>query len=321
MPSAFNVTYWARVPFAEAEVADALRAVSGVVVRVVHTADEAVTAVDTTDFLVLIDAPREQAAALLARVSEGKGRLAAMHFNSAGMEGFSSAGIPATIRVTQVAGALAPAIAEHVMALLLAHARRLPEALASQARCEWRPPALDTLRNLRGTTLLLIGLGHIGRATAALAGAFGMRVLAVNRTVRQEQGNVDVRGLDALDELLPQADAVVACIALMPETHRILDARRIGLCRSGVVIVNVGRGGLIDTDALAAALQSGHVGAAGLDVTDPEPLPPAHRLWLAPNLIVTAHYSGAGAMGAGEIAAQAKASLESWVAERGRARD
>jgi len=311
-----DVTFWARYAFAESQIIEALQTVEGTRLRVVRDSQEAMGAVDDTDFFVLVDAPAEEARAFMARVSSGTGRLAAMHFNSAGIEGFSSAGMPDAIRITQVKGALAPGIAEHVFALLLGLTRNLPASLAAQGRNSWSAPEQESLSELRGKTMLLVGLGHIGRSVARLAKAFDMRVLVANRTARDESGIDEIFGLQRLEECLPGADVVVLSIALTPDTRHIIDRRRLDLMRETALLVNVGRGGLVDTNALADALIGGHLGGAGIDVAEPEPLAPDHLLWQAPNLIVTAHCSGISESGARRIAGQARESLVAWLAER-----
>lgn len=309
-----RVTFWARLPFAAQVIEERLRAVDGAEVTVVRSLPDLLAALPGTRFLVLIDAPVEQARAVTEHLAAPDNTVGALHFNSAGREGFEAAGIPGGIVVTNAEGALAPTVAEHAMALALALGRRLPEALAAQGRMEWDQGIAAGMRSLEGGTLLLVGLGHIGRAVAARARAFGMKVVAATRRPRADPLAEEVHGLAAVPDLAARADLIVTCIALSPETRGIIGRAALAGCRPGVLLVNVGRGGLVDTDALIEALATGRVAGAGLDVTDPEPLPAGHPLWGAPNLIVTSHVAGAGRRGEERIAEAAVESLRRFMA-------
>ncbi len=309
-----RVTFWARLPFAAQVIEERLRAVDGAEVTVVRSLPDLLAALPGTRFLVLIDAPVEQARAVTERLAAPGNTVGALHFNSAGREGFEAAGIPGGIVVTNAEGALAPTVAEHAMALALALGRRLPEALAAQGRMEWDQGIAAGMRSLEGGTLLLVGLGHIGRAVAARARAFGMKVVAATRRPRADPLAEEVHGLAAVPGLAARADLIVTCIALSPETRGIIGRAALAGCRPGMLLVNVGRGGLVDTDALIEALATGRVAGAGLDVTDPEPLPPGHPLWGAPNLIVTSHVAGAGRRGEERIAEAVVESLRRFMA-------
>lgn len=310
-----RTTFWARFDFARDAVSSALRAVPDAEVNVVRSLPDLLELVPTTEFLVLADAPMEEARAVVERLNSPDRVLRWMHFNSAGRDGFNAAGIPEGISVSQAFGALAPTVAEHALALLLGLTRQIPFALGQQARAAWTKAPAEAMRTLDGGTLLMVGLGHIGREIARRASAFGARVIAVNRSVRQDPAVDEVRPLSALHELLPEADFVVACVALAPETQGMLGREALARCRPGAIIVNVGRGGLVDSLALAEALKAGRLGGAGLDVTDPEPLPPDHPLWQAPNLVITPHVAGVGASGEKRLAAAAASRLAAAIAE------
>lgn len=310
-----RVTFWARLPFAAGLVEERLRAVPGAEVTVARTLPELLQALPGTRFVVLVDAPEEQARAVIERLLAPDNTVRALHFNSVGREGFEAAGIPAGILLSHAEGALAPTVAEHAIALGLALCRRLPEALAAQRRMEWSQGIAGSMRSLDGGTALLVGLGHIGRAIAVRARALGMNILAATRRPREEPLVDEVHGLAEVPALMGRADLVVACIALSPETRAIIGRTALERCREGALLVNVGRGGLVDTDALIGALKEGRLAGAGLDVTDPEPLPPGHALWTAPNLIVTSHVAGAGRRSEERIAQAAAESLIRFMAE------
>jgi glyoxylate reductase len=196
--------------------------------------------------------------------------------------------------VTNAPGVLTEATADLAFALLLAVARRLPEA-ERQVRegrwTGWHPDGLLGLE-LAGATVGVVGLGRIGAAFARRCEGFGTNVLYWSRAPRPE---AEARGwrFAALDDLLARADAVSLHVSLTPDTRGLLDRRRLGLMKPGALLVNTARGGVVDQDALVDALRSGRIGGAGLDVTEPEPLPPDHPLLACPNTLVTPHIASA----------------------------
>jgi phosphoglycerate dehydrogenase-like enzyme len=140
--------------------------------------------------------------------------------------------------------------------------------------------------------MLVVGLGGIGTEVARLASAAEMRVIGIRSSRRSGPPFVDRVGLtEDLAEFSAEADVVVNCLPMTPDTADIFDAALFNLMKPTAFFVNVGRGGTVDTDALVTALSLGEIAGAGLDVTDPEPLPPGHPLWKAPNLIITPHYA------------------------------
>lgn len=311
-----KVTFWARLPFASAEVEEELRKVPQAELQVVQSHEQLLPILDDTELLVLPDAPAAVAREVAARIRAGGERPFAMHFNSAGKEGFDAAGIPPWVHVSQAHGALAPTIAEHVIGMVIALNRRFLHAFEMQRLGRWSAPDTGTLASIAGSRMLIVGLGNIGRATARLAGAFGADVTAATRTPQPHAEVSQALPLDRLPSLLPDADVVVCCLALTGETRHVIGKPELAAMKPSALLVNVGRGGLVDTDALADALETGRIRGAALDVTDPEPLPETHRLWSAPNLLLTAHYSGAGPDGARRIALMARRRLEQLLNER-----
>jgi len=200
------------------------------------------------------------------------------------------------IRLSNMSGVHAPNIAEHALAMMLALARRIPALVLAQRDHRWRDTAThDEVFELAGQTVVLVGLGAIGAAIAPRAAAFGMRVLGVRRNPEQAlpPGVAEGFGLDRLDAALAEADHVVVSLPATPDTRGLFDAARLAAIKPGAFFYNVGRGATVDTAALTAALATGHLGGAGLDVVDPEPLPPESPLWGMANVLITAHTSGA----------------------------
>jgi D-2-hydroxyacid dehydrogenase (NADP+) len=199
--------------------------------------------------------------------------------------------------VTNSRGVQAVPIAEHVMACLLALARRLPHTLRDQQQSLWRPNELlgdGSPWLLAGRTLGIIGVGTIGQAVAARSKAFGMHVVGMRRNPRREPpaGFDLVLGPEDRDRFLNLADIVVVAAPLTDETTRLLDATAIARMKPGAIVINVARGQLVDETALAEAVATGRLGGAALDVFTTEPLPPQSPLWSLPNVIVTPHNSG-----------------------------
>ena len=201
----------------------------------------------------------------------------------AGVERWTSAGLIGTDPVwTSAAGAYGPQVAEHAFALMLAGARRLQ--VAARATHWDRQPG----RMFSGSTVALVGYGGIGRCLLPMLAPFGCRVLAVTDSGPVEGADSTVARA-AYRDVLPEADYVVLLAALTPQTRGMIGAAELDLMRDDAWLVNVGRGGLVVTDGLVAALREGRIGGAALDVTDPEPLPDGHPLWSEPNALITPH--------------------------------
>lgn len=193
--------------------------------------------------------------------------------------------------LTNAGGVYGKPIAEHVFAMILSFNRNLMQYERNRQNCTWAP--VLPVRDFYGSTVGIIGLGDIGREVAVRAKAFGARVLAVKRTVGDRPPYVDeLYSVNELDRVLPQSDYLILALPNTPETKGILSEERIAKIKRGAFIVNVGRGTAICHEALIRALQDGRLAGAGLDVTDPEPLPADSPLWKMPNVIITSHTSG-----------------------------
>lgn len=195
--------------------------------------------------------------------------------------------------LTNMQRVYAPEIADQALGYLLAFSRSLAHFVRAQPSQDWRgSQAGAVLDELAGKTLLVIGLGGIGSEIARRAAAFGMRVVATDPKVLERPLFVEeLHRPEAFHALLPKADVVASAVPLTKASRKMIGAREFGMMKPGAILINVSRGGVVDTDALVAALESKQVAAAGLDVTDPEPLPKGHPLW-SQNVIITPHTAG-----------------------------
>jgi phosphoglycerate dehydrogenase-like enzyme len=194
---------------------------------------------------------------------------------------------------TNASRVYADACAEHVLAMMLALNRQLLPSHESQLGDRSWPyhERRDRARLLARQTVVILGFGSIGRRLAALLAPFGVRIYAVRRRIHSEPG-VRVVSEEDLTKVLSEADHVVNALPENPTTLAYVNARRISCFKAGARFYNVGRGPTVDQDALIDGLRSGRVGAAYLDVMVPEPLPPNHPLWTAPNCFITPHTAG-----------------------------
>jgi D-2-hydroxyacid dehydrogenase (NADP+) len=200
--------------------------------------------------------------------------------------------------LTSARGIRARAIAEHVLGVTIALARRLPVAIRAQAAHRWAQdelegPAID-VRTLKGQRMGIVGLGAIGLAVAGLASPFGFRVTAIRRQALPPPAGVEAVWLpERLHDLLAASDVVVLAAPHTPATKRLIGRRELDAIKRGAFLVNVARGKLIDDEAVIEALRDGRLGGAALDVFSEEPLSDGSPYWDLPNVIVTPHTSGA----------------------------
>jgi len=208
------------------------------------------------------------------------------------------------ILVTNAQRIYGPEIAEHVMAMLLMFSRGLTVYYAEQQKGVWSRSAVpeERLWELTGKTMLVAGLGGIGTETARRAHALGMNVIATRGSSREGPDFVSYVGLaDELTELAERADVVVNATPLTPATRDIFNADFFARMKPTAYFINVGRGGSVVTDDLVEALKSGAIAGAGLDVTEPEPLPEGHPLWSLPNVIITPHVAAGSDVRVGRL--------------------
>jgi D-2-hydroxyacid dehydrogenase (NADP+) len=224
-------------------------------------------------------------------------RLALIQSISAGTDQYSREALGAAgIRVASAQGANERAVAEHAIALILALARKLPEARDNQAAKKWRGMIGEIARRedeLGGKTLVIVGLGRIGARLAQLAKAFDMKVIGVRQDVSRGGGAADrVVGDEALLGVLPEADFVALTCPLTPATENLIDAKTLAAMKPSAYLVNVARGKVVDELALVAALSRAGIAGAALDCVWQEPLAADSALWGLPNVLLTPHTAG-----------------------------
>lgn len=225
-------------------------------------------------------------------------RLKWIELSSAGYTRFDREDLKEALRargaaMTNSSGVFADSCAQHVLAMMLALGRQLLQSHRDQLtdRSWHYTERRNDSRLLTGQTVLLLGFGAIGRRLAELLAPFGVKVSALRRQSRSESA-VRVIATEQLSTALGEADHVVNILPENDDTRNFVNARRLDCCKRGARFYNVGRGTTVDQGALVEALQSGRLGAAYLDVTEPEPLPPEHALWTAPNCFITPHTAG-----------------------------
>lgn len=209
---------------------------------------------------------------------------------------------------TSAKGCFAQPVAEHALMLTLGLTRYLPRRVRAQS---WDDAPLGV--SLFRRRVVIVGAGGIAIELLRLLEPFEVHATVVRRGTDPVPGAENTVPVAELDSVLPEADVVVLAAALTDETRGLFDAARIARMRGSAYLVNVGRGGLVDTDALVAALHDGTIAGAGLDVTDPEPLPAGHPLWDAPGVIITPHMADTPEMTAPLLAERIRENVEAFT--------
>jgi phosphoglycerate dehydrogenase-like enzyme len=237
----------------------------------------------------------------------------------AGVEGCVS--VPAlrerAVLLTNMQRVAGPVMAEHVVAMMLAFARGLQFFIPERAAGRWtdEPPSSVRMVTIEGKNVLVVGLGGIGTEVARRAHALGMRVTATRASGREGPDFVSYVGLpDELHKLAADADFIVNTTPLTPQTTGIFNTAFFAAAKPGAYFFNVGRGGSVVEADLVAALESGRIAGAGLDVTDPEPLPATSALWKMQNVIITPHVSSDSDLGLDARVAVIRENLRRYVA-------
>lgn len=224
---------------------------------------------------------------LRSRVSRIKG-LKHVHLLSIGYE-WVLEHLPEHVSLTNSTGAVEDATAEHCLALVLASLRQLPQVGEQQCERQW---TRTWTGSLHGSKVVLLGAGGVGSEIRSRLLPFKPAELtSLSRTERVHEQGYPIYSIDRLWAFLPAADVVIVALPHTQETEQLIDGEFLSAMKDGSLLVNVGRGPIVDTDSLLTELQAGRLHAA-LDVTDPEPLPADHALWSAPNCIITPHMAG-----------------------------
>ncbi|MBO9577560.1 MAG: hydroxyacid dehydrogenase [Microbacteriaceae bacterium] len=210
---------------------------------------------------------------------------------------------------TSAKGAYSEPVAEHAVTLALACLRELPE---KARRTSWSARSGESIF---GRRVLIIGAGGIAQEIIRLLQPFDTSITIVRRSPGEVPGADRVVTVDRLDEVLPEAEIVILAAAATGETKHLFDAHRIGLMAPDAVLVNIARGSLVDTTALAEALHRGHLAGAGIDVTDPEPLPDGHPLWTAPRVVITCHSADTDEMVAPLLASRVESNVRALLGD------
>jgi phosphoglycerate dehydrogenase-like enzyme len=218
-----------------------------------------------------------------------------IQFWTAGIERGIRFGMPRGIPVCAAPGVKGPTVAEHAMLLMLASFRRFRDIEQARLRRDWiRDQMHETSRTLEGATLVIVGFGAIGQEIARKAKAFDMHVITVTRAGRAGPTVDQAVTRDRLHQVLPQADAVALCLPVEPDTIRLFGDAAFACMKRDALFVNVGRGELVDEDALIRALTDKRIGGAALDVATVEPLPKDSPLWTFDNVLISPHSAGCG---------------------------
>lgn len=286
---------------ARAPVLAALKTTPGIELVELDEVRDAAAHVAGAQVLVIANPRGDQGAPLAAALRDASSTVQFIQVVSAGVDGLLPHGVPQHIRITNQGGAVAGAVAEHAMALLLALCRRLDLCALDTARGAWNAESIKKLtRSVEGSVVGVIGMGNIGREVAKRARAFGARVTGFSRAGTPLEGADQMFPLSQLADKIGELDALVVCLALTPDTRGLLDAAMLSRCKPSCLVVNVSRGEVIDAGALESALHAGTLGGAALDVTAPEPLPADSTLWSAPNLLISPHIAATGSKTTGK---------------------
>ncbi|MBQ9949135.1 MAG: D-2-hydroxyacid dehydrogenase [Clostridia bacterium] len=212
-----------------------------------------------------------------------------LQLNMSGYEGYPQA-MPQGVPVTNTRGAFGLAISEHMLGMLLMLKKKLHLYRDNHNAATWHDEGNVTA--VEGSVVLVVGLGNIGSDFARKVKALGAYTIGIKRDLSKKPEYIDeLYNLDRIDELIPRCDCIALSVPNDESTYKLMNRERINMMKQGAVLLNVGRGAAVDTDALAHAVSEGRI-MAGVDVTDPEPLPSDHLLWKQENAIVTPHISG-----------------------------
>lgn len=294
------------------QIAAGLRSIIGEGLLVVENPLELPRAMEEADALFC---PDFYFSADLAKIlASKKTRLRWIQLLTAGYDNVSRLGVPPGVTVTSAGKAFAPSVALHGIALLLALCRQMPATFENQQVHGWDRSFMERLLTPEGMTVAILGMGNIGEKIAELLQPWKPNIIGVSRKRREHPYAAEAATLADLASVLARSDAIFISLPLNSGTRNLFDAQRLSQCKAGSFLINISRGAVVDPWALAEALSHGTIGGAALDVTEPEPLPPGHPLWDAPNLIVSPHVAGSsGAVSAKRLADMAADNLQRFM--------
>ena len=285
---------WCNVPFGAAMASRRQRLVEGVANHTLHIVDETTPSDLARSWLEGADVAFGQPLIDGLLASQ---RLRWLELGSAGYEKYDRPDVRAALTargapLTNAGGVYADACAQHVLAMILAGARGIPAALDAQRERRWAFSEMrPRMRELARQRVLILGWGQIARRLAALLAPFDLEVAAVRRRIVGDEA-IRIVTAEGIDEELAHVDHLVNLLPGGESTTGFVSAARIARLPAGASFYNVGRGSTVDQYALIAALESGHLGAAWLDVTEPEPPPPDDPVWRTPRCYITPHLAG-----------------------------
>jgi len=252
----------------------------------------------------------------LARLSEGR-ELKWIQLISAGVpRELCPVARKLGLTITNLKGLYGTSLAQHVLAIMLILARNLHTVMRNQQERKWDRAVARCMTDLQGQTLGIVGLGNIGREIARFGRSLGMQVTGCRRTAKPTFGVDRVYDLTELDQMLGEADFLIVAAPLTAMTEGMLGPAEFAAMKRGIIYINISRGAVAQEAALLAALDSGKVAAAGLDVFAAEPLPPDHPLWSYPQVIISPHYSGEVINNSATPAERFARNLRAWGAGR-----
>ena len=218
-------------------------------------------------------------------------RLKWLQLQTAGADGYVNGELGEKVQLSCASGGFGHAVSEHMVALTFELLKKLHLYRDEQTACRWQNRG--KVKSIQGAVILVVGLGDIGSCYARRMKAMGAYVIGIRRTAHTRPDYVDELLLpQQMEGALPRADVVALSVPGTKDTAGLIGRQQLAVMKSDAVVINAGRGSAIDTEALCDALESGALGGAGLDVVNPEPLPPEHRLWKLENAVVTPHVAG-----------------------------
>lgn len=241
----------------------------------------------------------------IAAIAAGAPGLKWLQLLTSGYDKVLQFGAPQGVTITNARGVFSPAVAVHAVSLYLALLRNVPKMVAQKTDHAWERGFAAGIITPAETRVLIAGFGSIGEEISRLLQPFGVHVTGANRSGKAHPLADDMIAGSDIGARIGTFDAIFLCMPLDDGTRNLINGETLSACRKNAVIVNVGRGGLIDSAALARALHEGQISGAAVDVTEPEPLPADDPLWDAPNLIISPHVAGAAGAVGGKRQAQA----------------